>query len=514
MSRQRERCRIEMMETLRCRVKSHHWWLAFVCVPAGAFFFYAPFQVAQEPPQPLWPLFLLFGLMALFFWLGAIYGALSLVREEIIAEETGLRWRGALGPWKNAKWEEISDFYLSGKPTRISPVQTSPKFTIPTVETPRGKLKLERSFTNLGEITAVIAARATNSQARDWEIFELRDAQNFSQKFGYWTKSEMWAAPVMTLGAFYVLGFLGWNMAFPPPYAMSQRYPLSWSPDLLSILMIVVKLGPIALIMVVSPWMMWHQRQSALQHRDEQLEVSMGGLAWQNGEKRIEASWEEVRAVRRLPRRGFKHDYFVETQNGDFTVWSELRGLTLWLSFARHFAPHIAPQENFPEADIGGETSTWSSEKIGEGARIFHFQTRETRAMLWFATFHAPIFFLLPLVMRAMRTSDDEALPMPWKLYIALSAVIVALCYVWFCFKRAAIWADETGLEWRFPLWKTRRLKWSEIEGFGHDESGFFIRTDDKKRKLWQISAPVRQAELLQLIAERAENATGKWDSI
>ncbi|PQV63371.1 hypothetical protein B1R32_11226 [Abditibacterium utsteinense] len=175
------------------------WWLAFACVPAGAFFLYGPFQIAQDTPQSSpRPLFFIFGPMVLFFWGGAVLLTLSLVREEIIADDAGLRWRGAFGPWKSAHWEQISDFYLSGKSTRFSRVQTSPSMTRPTVETPHGKLKIERSFTNLNEMMSFIASRAVNTPAREWEIFEFRASQNFSQQFAYWTKTQKWQMPSVT----------------------------------------------------------------------------------------------------------------------------------------------------------------------------------------------------------------------------------------------------------------------------------------------------------------------------
>ncbi|PQV63372.1 hypothetical protein B1R32_11227 [Abditibacterium utsteinense] len=236
-------------------------------------------------------------------------------------------------------------------------------------------------------------------------------------------------------------------------------------------------------------------------------------MLWQNGETRIEASWDEVRAVHSLPGRGFKHDYRVETQNGDFTVWKELEYLGLWIGLVRQFAPHLSIETSVVDPDLGSEAATWSGGQIGNGARVFHFRTRNARLALWAATTFVVIVPLLPLLMHAMKTSDDDPSPTPWKFWLAVLILgVLVMSYLWLCFKRAAIGANETALEWRIPFLKTRRVRWSEIESFGRDEWGFFIQTSAKKRKLWQISAPVRQSELLQLIAERATNASEKWD--
>lgn len=110
----------------------------------------------------------------------------------------------------------------------------------------------------------------------------------------------------------------------------------------------------------------------------------------------------------------------------------------------------------------------------------------------------------MPLLMNAMKTPDDNPAPFSWKFYAALlTLVILALSYLWLCFKRAAIWADESGLEWRVPFWKTRRVLWSETESFGRDESGYFLIANKTRHRLFWFS-PVRVQELHQLIAARA----------
>jgi len=500
------------METIRCRIKRSYWWM----VPLGAletvFMAVSPFFMAKELPpfSSPWPIYLICGPAALGFGYCVLWMVRSLLFEEIAAGEEGLRWRGVFGPWKNARWEEISDFYLEKwKGT-------------PTVATPQGKITLSSGLANKPEMMALVAARAVNAPARTWEMERLRGHQMVSKRFDYWTKSQKWFAPVFCgLEGAGILAFIVLTLFSPgskvPRAPLEPSWAFFWLPLLLGIAFVIA----LAILFVPMLHTIWGDRNYASRHRAEHLEISPRGLAWQNGENRIEASWDEVRAIRPMPLpasgliHGFKRDYRVETQNGDFTVHKELETLGLWLQLARQFAPQLAPEPASTDPDLGGEAATWSGSEVGVGARIFHFRTRDTRLTLWAATAFGLILTLLPVLMHLTKTPDDEPSPFPWKLFAAvLFFVVSALFYGWLCFRRAVIWADETGLEWRVPLFKTRRVAWSEIESFGSDESGFFLRTRAQKRKLWQSFTPVRQNELLQLIAERATNASGKWDSI
>lgn len=508
------------METIRCRVNPKHWWLVPSSILAAGFFIYGPFQIAQEAPKSSpWPLFFLFGPIAVFFLGGAMYGTVSLLREQIIASELGLRWRGAFGPWKSAQWNEVSDFYLSGKPTRISPVQTSPSLTRPIVETPHGKLKIERAFTRLEELLPLIAMRATNAPVREWEIFELRALQGFSQRFTYWTKTQIWTAPSILglLGVAALLQILG-SYFSPQPRAstpplgtlLDTSWPLFWLP----LLLFIALFAPLGGMCIWSFWTMWRERNFASRHRNEHLEISLRGVLWSDGQTVIHAEWNQVRAIHFVPGNRLSAHYRVETQNGDFSVWRTLETLSYWLQLVNQFAPHLAPPPLHPtNQPLGGESSTWSRGAIGKGARIFHFRTSETRAMLWIPTFFTPILPLPYFFDHAMKTPDDLPVgPIPIGVWLAFLAAILVTIGCWILFSRAAIWADETGLEWRFPFLKLRHIEWNEIESFGRDETGVFVSAHGHKMQLWLGFAPAQQEELLQLIAQRATNATGKWD--
>lgn len=119
------------MEITRCRVKRSYWWMPAMIAGIGVSSLFGPSTMPPEQTEvSLWIGFLFFSGFAVAAFFGAITMVASLLREEIIADEIGLRWRGAFGAWKSARWEEISDFYLE-KWKRT-----------PTIETPYGKLKI------------------------------------------------------------------------------------------------------------------------------------------------------------------------------------------------------------------------------------------------------------------------------------------------------------------------------------------------------------------------------------
>ncbi len=499
------------MNEIRCLVKRSLWWMVLLAALEGGFMLIAPLLIASEQPKhphaaSPWFLLPLSLPMAAVLFYAVIQMSRSLLYEEVIANDDELRWRGAFGPWKTARWEEISDFYL----------HTS---TSAMLETSQGKLRLNSGFANLEQLKTFIAARATKAPAREWEMEKFRASKPFTQRFSYWTKSQQWLAPGF-LGAFGLLAVsvVAANLFSPQPHVPSAPNPLLRPPDMawalfyLPLLVGIALFGTLTLLCVLSVWLMWHERRAAFLHRDEHLEISPRGLAWQKSERRIEAAWHEVRAIHRVPGRGFKADYRIETSNGDFTVWKSLETLGLWIRLVRQFAPHLAPPASPPTTEIGGESRTWSGGKIGEGARIFHFRTSETRTILWAPTLVSPCLLLIPSFCQTFQTPEElSAAPTsPW-LWFGIAAAIFATVLCWIVFARAAIFADETGLEWRIPFWKTRRVPWNEIKAYGRDENGVFLGASGKKWRLWRSFAPARQGELLELIAARATNARGHF---
>ena len=502
------------METIQFRQKRTLWWLVLACVLLGGFFLVCSLGIAADQPKSSpWPIFIIIWPFAGFLFWGAVCIALSLLREEIIADSAGLRWRGVFAPWKETGWEEISDFYLLGQKTRFSPVQTSPSVTVPTIQTPQGKLTLSSYLANRADLMEIVAERAVNAPTREWEIWEFRAAQNFSQRFNYWTKSQQWTAPAITgLLIFCVISIspaIVFSSRSKPAVPLEPFWLWHWLPLGLG----TTFFGFLAAVYILMMVTIWRERHFAQSHRNEWVEITPRGMRWSNGQSEIYAAWNEISAIRFVPETGLNAHYHVETPNGDFKVWRALENRVLWLEYARYFAPHLAVEAPVVDPDLGNEAATWSGGRIGVGDRVFHFRTRDTRMVLCAASAFFAVIPLLPFLMHAMKTPDDEPSPFPYQWWLAglICGVLISI-YGWICFARAAIWADENGIEWRVPLWKPRRVRYQEIESFGRDDGGYYLTVAAKKRRLFLFSAPARPNELLELIKKCATNATGKWN--
>lgn len=95
------------------------------------------------------------------FTLYAIWLTFELIRAEIRADQTGLRWRHALSGWKQVHWGQITDYYL--KTSRNGETVTK------IVETRVGKLKLESSFAGIERVAELVAQKATQTKRPGWQ---------------------------------------------------------------------------------------------------------------------------------------------------------------------------------------------------------------------------------------------------------------------------------------------------------------------------------------------------------
>jgi hypothetical protein len=403
------------MEIVRCRIKRYEWWTVPGCFFLSGLMLFACVQGVKEQPDIFWPMWVMSSLMGLACCAGAFWVTRSLLYQEVIADETGLRWRNPFGPWKSARWDEISDFSFKGLKQ------------LPTIQTPSAKITLITELTNREAMMAVVAARAVNAPAREWEIEKFRASKNFTQRFDYWTRSQKWMVPLMSVGVVYVLGFVGWSAFFGDRASTTTRYQLSWQFDFLSIVMAILFFAPFVTTFAFGLWMGWQQRNFAYNRRNEHLEISLRGLAWQNLEQRIEASWQEVRAIDLVPGRRLEAHYRVETANGDFSVWTALESISLWVGLVRQFAPHLNVEVSITDPDLGGEAETWSGGEIGKGTRTFHFRTRDTRLVLWALTAFVLVLPLLPVLNEGLKTPDDVPSPISGRFWIAVLLVGVAL---------------------------------------------------------------------------------------
>ena len=437
------------------------------------FMIVAPFWAREEMPvsRPIWPLLVICWPMAALILCGISYIALEIARGEIRADAAGLHWRRGFATWKSATWEQISDFYLGGM---------GPHPTTKTIETPAGQLELDRAYSNIEIVAELVENRAVNAPARAWEMRGFRRGETWSSSLSLWSKTQQWFAPVLS---FALIGCPVALMLMPdstPRRTAPISMGLGWNIALIALALLFFV--PVGFAMILSLLLMWRERTFAWLHRHETLQLSASGLIYRDGQTRIEASWEQVRAVERLPRARLGTSYRVTTDAGNFTLWS-LSNSSMWRGFrapCQSYAPAALEQLITDETRelLDDELVAPSEAK----APIFTFRTRGNRLILVCVScvlVFAPLFYLIG---GYSRFDPDAPFAPNWPLFCgAYFIVVVILGALWTWFRRARIIADDEGLELRSPLRRARRFLWTEIEAMGHDVWGDWLRAGGRK---------------------------------
>ena len=481
------------MQPLVCRVNRRLWWIVPVGLVEGAFMFGGPWlsQSDSQHQAPVWAMGLLFWPVGALMVLGAAYLALELARGAIIADENGLRWRGAWGTWKSARWDEIRDYSLHGGPGGT-----------PTIETLSGRLQLSRSYAGSEAIAAIVPARAVNAKAREWEVRGFRKAENWSQLLGLWTKPQRWTAPVMSANLLFLVAFGGGAVLFGPrnPHGRWMGLWFDWFAVVLAILTV----GFLGAISVWGAILMWRERNFTWKHRAELLYLDARGAIWSGEGRRVVAKWDEVKNVERLPKaEGFER-VRVETAQGDFEIW-QLSSSDVWPKFrvrCETYAPDALENLRAQEANELDE-ELGAPQTREDGARIFSFRTRGNRlglACASLALLFAPCFYLIGCYVHA---NDDAPFAPSWPLFWGALALAVVICgALWRWFACARIVADAGGLEFQAPFSRAWRVEWREVSGVGHDVWGDYLAAGGRKTYWRRVLATARREEL-ELLMKR-----------
>lgn len=419
--------------------------------------------------------------------------AIDTLRGQVRADEQGLRWREGLSGWKRARWDEISDFYRLGRQSGT-----------PVLETPRGKLWLSDRFSGIGAIVDLVPQRAATSRAREWEVRNYRRGEDWEQTLAVWTKSQVWLAPLFTLGAIYVIGFLGYAI-IAGPRNIAAPLDFRWF-DAAGLIIAFLLLISLCAVIIVPTVLAWRERKFAWAHRDETLAMNARGIAFASNDKRVEAAWSEVQLVApRAKERGVA-GYRVITKNGEFTIWS----LSSDQMFARFrtrcesYAPNALKPLQVQAEALSFDAEINPSPARADGAQIFSFRTRGNRLLVGTISallFLAPLLYLIIVYNHAF----EEPFTPSWLLFGALCALaIVVSSALYLYFSRAYIVATANELQLHSPFSSPRHVNWDCIEAAGADAWGSWIFADERKIYWARGMFPVRRAELEARI-ERAE---------
>ena len=440
-------------------------WLALIfCALSALLTFFDPPTNGQ-----LWQTWFLFGVPGTF----AVSVTPYLLRHRIVADENGLRWRGALSGWKRARWDEISDFYLdsalSKRPNNV-------------VETPKGNVAFDQDHSAHQELGALIAACARHAPYREWGVKGLRPDETFSLTFV--TRELSWLAlgsafVPLTLVALALLRWV-WNAPwqnFQQARALSGdgvaalAYLLPW---LFTALFVCGMLS-----IVLTPWV------SALILR-ERVTVTQDGLRFERRWRSLFIAWSELRAVHLHRERA----RFVGTRS----QWQ-----MHWLLVLRPFIERYAPDAKFDSENDGLDLAP--PLRLASGALFYGFRTTALRLLLKITLPFLLTVAVSPFLMLMATAPDTAPRDDPRVMWFFAAPIALFCLYIWRLYARGGIALGESGIEVR-GAWRDLFYRWEEIV---EQDGKFAARRGEKLVKLWPWVPPVRTDELRAEVARRVK---------
>lgn len=425
----------------------------------------------DSPPEPdeVW-------IVALFIiapGVAALGLLLYLTRHRVIADENGLRWRGAFSGWKNVRWDEVSDFTL----VRF-------KSGSHVVETLLGQLTFDRSDTCVEELAQFIAARATKAPYREWLLPYERENARFELVFTTPLVSGRalllaWAPITLT-----ILGLLMWLT--PRDFALwqSTRETAGWAQAMW------VYLAPLALgaacLSLIPTVILAHIISARWLHQIERVIATERGLQLEKSGETLQIAWSELRAVHLFELRTFNTRARFETARGN----RELGWRTSLRPIIESYAPAVP---------IVNESDAAPPIQLASGAQFYSFRTAGLRLMLrTFAAMTMLYVFTPPLMMLGVAPEDaprDDA-----RFFWILAVPFAAFCgWQWRLYQRGGLVLSEIGIEVR-GAWRDRFYRWDEIE---ERDDKLMIRGSERPIKLWSWTPPVRSDEVRAEIKRR-----------
>jgi hypothetical protein len=436
----------EQPERIECRPLRSNWILALACWGVGAVMSALPWTTPSPRLPSQW--LAAWGLAALFFLVGMGL-ALWLLRARIVADREGLRWRG-MGHWRRVRWEEVSDYYDQYPPGGRSVVENSV-----------GKLFPSQEMTGLPELRLLIKKHATHARARGWGMLGARPEDEWPREFHYRTRDNallpylFWSFLVVWLG---ILGFLvssGLRAFLEMPGSHG------WAVALASCLLVLPLTAPPALVL----WAFTSSLKAAREHVDEQITASPEGVAYEDGSRRVAASWDQVRSysMEILPGRLTTYRFVVSTENGTFHFFQTIKNLALLKEIIRRYS--TSAQETDWHADdeevIGGEASLWSTGVPGQGDRIFHYRTRANRILLWLLGGLALSSAVVTgATLAGFMTYKDPLLPL---IFAVISGAVLG--WARWCYQTASILISGEVITQQGPFGE-RSIPWEQVEEY------------------------------------------------
>ncbi len=415
-----------------------------------------------------------------------------LARACVVADASGLRWRG-VGPWKSARWEDVRDFYE--RSTRAGAEST----TVSAVKTASGEVGVTSLWSGADALREQVELRAVHSLTHVWEALGTRAVDPWPRVFDYDTLENRWA-PRLWLKLFLV--YVVYVLVKPAMQLPAMAGLMGWATTLLTAGLYLLLVGSLGLIFLIP----LAQYRAAGRRKAERITVSLGGIVFEDGSRRVEAVWADVTGYGMAYGKGAAVRYTVETRQGAFDFLANIRQTAVLRAVIQRYAAESADQEWCLRADpeaLGGEAARWSGGAAGIGARVFHYRTRSYRAML-------PLALCLTFGLLAV-SAGLGLLPGASVAGEAWGAAVCAALYFggWYAYRTCSIQADEEALTRVTPLGR-HRLRWDQVENYfltGEQSQGV---VQGRGESLRFGSGIVGSEELKSEIVRRALGCGGK----
>ena len=414
----------------------------------------------------------------------AFFGVIHSLRTRVESDENGVRWRDWRSVWRAAKWDEISDFWMS-----------SAKGLTKTVQTQAGNFDFGTELD--GKILAQrISERAENAVTREWQIKGERMCDEWPRRFEIWQSHHFWA-PFWCLGTCFstILAFAPFLIRVWP---QMQKLPFSvW---------FLAYVGPILMVLtfpLVLLAISIFTARRASPFRGQSVEISPQKLVW-NGQTRREMVWSQIESWNWI-RRGKTLILSAQTLDGAIEI----------PHFTLGFRALCRMIEKFGVVEIikSGEEKRLAEIPPGldaQNALVFRPQQMPLRLIRWIV---GALIVVLALMIFLMRLADpqkdfDASIVFIIPIYGALLLVLE-----WWTRTHFLRLTNEK-LERRGPRWN-REIEWESIENFGNTKgSAIWVEVGGEKIPIERVFAIMaHRSRLRSEIEARAVNATGNWDA-
>lgn len=412
-----------------------------------------------------------------FVWLSVAIGLpagllwLFWRRARIVADENGLRWRRMRGPWQSARWDEVSDYFLTAD--AIAVVRFDDGYT----------LQIGGEWPEREQLKAHIAERATAARVQGWLVRSLSAGTvTGTHTFTYseqgprkrWLTAHIGATllAVMAVGTLFLMRFVA-----------QQK-----GDALVTEALVLLLLLPLCFL-AMAIWIFGDTHRvvkdlKARLARGERIEADEQAVTfWSKGEPH-RVAWSAL-TVGQQP----------------FTYTSALSDRLLFEAMRAQYAPQLQGERPRRKRQNGALRSTeWS-----EGKRTFHYQTRTNRE-------HLGILALIPLscglaaglFFLTWYHSDLPWATLPawilWFLGLLLGATVLPWALALWRYKRTRLVLDRESV----TLGK-QRVFFNEIARVGRDDAlvPHYIETHEGRRPIRWTDALADQDGLVAEIERR-----------